>query len=502
MFSGSPHARDEVALPGRMFASRPMLLVLRTCAGVAVVVGITFVLHRVIPVNATTAGFLFLVAILLVATKAGIVEATLASVAAMLCFNFFFLPPIGTLTIANPQNWVALFAFLVTALTASHLSARAKRRALEAEAGRAEIERLYSLSRALLLTDATEPIGTQILRQIARTCECASVALYLQATNAVYRIGFPEGEVDEKLRDCVMRSVVIRDEPGDLIVAPIRLGRAPIGSLAVRGGRFSDAALHSLLNLVAINLERASSQEAVNQAEVAKQNQELKSTLIDAVAHELKTPLTSMKAATSDLLSAAPGAINAHQHELISIVDESADRLSMLVTDAIQLARIEGGTFRLNLADHLPYSLVNRALRRMKSFIDDHPITCSVPDDLPAVRVDAELIQIVITHLLDNAFKYSPSHSPIAILAHLAGDRVIIDVADQGHGIPEEDQEQVFRKFYRGRRDQHLQGTGMGLSIAREIMLAHGEDIWLSSQLGKGTTFSFSLPLSRGDTLQ
>lgn len=498
MFSGSPHARDEVALPG---ASRPMLLVLRTCAGVAVVLGITFVLHRVIPVNATTAGFLFLVAILLVAMKAGIVEATLASVAAMLCFNFFFLPPIGALTIANPQNWVALFAFLVTALTASHLSARAKRRALEAEAGRAEIERLYSLSRALLLTDPTEPIGTQILRQIAKTCECAS-ALYLHASNAVYRIGFREGEVDENLRDCVMRSVVIRDEPGDLIVAPIRLGRAPIGSLAVRGGRFSDAALHSLLNLVAINLERASSQEAVNQAEVAKQNQELKSTLIDAVAHEFKTPLTSMKAATSDLLSAAPGAINAHQHELISIVDESADRLSMLVTDAIQLARIEGGTFRLNLADHLPCSLVNRALRRMKSFTDDYPITCSVPDDLPAVRVDAELIQIVITHLLDNAFKYSPSHSPIAILAHLAGDRVIIDVADQGHGIPEEEQEQVFRKFYRGRRGQHLQGTGMGLAIAREIMLAHGEDIWLSSQLGKGTTFSFSLPLSRGDAIQ
>jgi two-component system, OmpR family, sensor histidine kinase KdpD len=492
----------ELGTPAIRPQRRPVLLLLRICSALGIVAAITFVLHRVIAVNATTAGFLFLVAILLVATKAGLLEAVIASVAAVLAFNLFFLPPIGTLTIADPQNWVALFAFLATSLTASHLSARAKRRALEAEAGRAEMERLYSFSRALLLNDPTQPMGTQTVRQIATTWECPCVALYIQATNEVYCIGFQESDVEAKLHECVLRSVVIRDEASNLIVAPIRLGGAPIGSLAIRGETFSDAALHSLLNLVAINLERAKSEEALNQAAVVKQSQELKSTLLDVMAHEFKTPLTSIKAATSDLLSASPSGVDAHQHELISIVDECADRLSSLVDDAIQLARIEGGTFRLNLGDHLPRSLVNRAVRQMKSFIEDRTITCSVPEDLPAVRVDAELIQIVIAHLLDNAFKYSPAHSPVTIAAHVAGDRIIIHVADQGHGITKEEQERVFRKFYRGKTDQHLRGTGMGLAIAREIMRAHGEDIWLSSELGLGTTFSFSLPLAKGGTLQ
>lgn len=486
----------QLGTPAVTSQRRPALFLVRICSALGVVAAITFVLHRVITVNATTAGFLFLVAVLLVATKAGLWEAVIASVAAMFAFNLFFLPPIGTLTIADPQNWVALFAFLATSLTASHLSARAKRRALEAEAGRAEMERLYSFSRALLLNDPTQPMGTETVRQIATTWECPSVALYLQATSEVYSIGLQESEVEARLHECVLRSVVFRDEARNLIVAPIRLGGAPIGSLAIGGETFSDAALHSLLNLVAINLERATSQEALNQAAVAKQSQELKSTLLDVVAHEFKTPLTSIKAVTSDLLSAS-GEVDAHQHELISIVDESADRLSSLVSDAIQLARIEGGTFRLNLGDHPPSSLVNRAVRQMKSFIEDRAITCSVPENLPAVRVDAELIQIVIAHLLDNAFKYSPPRSPVAIAAHVDGDRVIIDVADQGHGITKEEQEQVFRKFYRGKSDQHLRGTGMGLAIAREIMHAHGEEIWVSSELGRGTTFSFSLPITK-----
>ena len=140
----------------RASARKSFRLVLRVSASLAFIAATTFILFRVVPVNPTTAGFLFLVAILLIATKGGLVESTIASVAAMLCFNFFFLPPIGTLTIADPQNWVALFAFLATSLTASQLSARAKRRAVEAEERRGEVERLYALSRGLLLIDNSQ----------------------------------------------------------------------------------------------------------------------------------------------------------------------------------------------------------------------------------------------------------------------------------------------------------------------------------------------------------
>jgi two-component system sensor histidine kinase KdpD len=494
------HFRDKTDL--RSSARKDLWLLLRVAASVAFIAATTFVFFRVIPVNPTTAGFLYLVAILLIATNGGLVESTIASVAAMLCFNFFFLPPVGTLTIADPQNWVALFAFLATSLTASQLSARAKRRAVEAEERRGEVERLYALSRGMLLIDNSHEVGRQIVQQIAMTCEIPGVALYVRGTGELYQAGLANPDVGVKLRDAAVRSTVLKEDGTDLIVTPIRLGGEPIGSIGLNGCDLSDAALQSLLNLVAIGLERANSQKAVTQAEVARQSEELKSTLLDAIAHEFKTPLTSIKAVTTDLLSGTPNPLPAHQHELISIVDESADRLSKLVTDAIQLARIEGGTFRLNVGIHLPGSLVHAALRQMKSMIDERKVDVVVPDDLPPVRVDSELIQVVLTHLLDNALKYSPPDNPITVGARLGEGKVIVYVADKGHGISEAEQAQVFEKFYRGRNEKHLQGTGMGLAIAREIMRAHGEDIELTSTPGKGSEFSLGLPIAPGATPQ
>lgn len=472
----------------------------RIIAALGLVAAITFFFFRVAPVNQTTAGFFYLVAILLIATAGGVVESTIASAVAMLCFNYFFLPPIGTFTVADPRNWVALFAFLATSLIAGQLSARAKRRTEEAIDRQSEMERLYSLSRALLLTDAERPIAKQIVQQIAQAFEFRAAALYERSRGEIYRAGFDDmPEIDTQLKDAAVRSELLRDESKGVIVTPIRLGRQPIGSLALRGASLSDAALQSLLNLVAIWLERAFTEEAVNRAEVARRSEELKSTLLDAIAHEFKTPLTSIKAVTTDLLSEAASELPLHQRELISIADEGADRLSALVTEAIQLARIEGGKFQLNRGVHLPSSLILGALKQMKSLTDGRAINLSISHDLPPLWVDAELIRMVIAHLIDNALKYSPPATPILIGSRGADNRVIIYVCDQGPGIAEEEQPRIFDKFYRGTKETYLKGTGMGLAIAREIIHAHGEEIWVTSKLGQGSEFSFSLPVaSRG----
>jgi two-component system sensor histidine kinase KdpD len=336
------------------------------------------------------------------------------------------------------------------------------------------------------------------VQQIALTCEVPGVALYVKGTGELYQAGYTTLDVEARLRESAVRSAVLKDDAANLVITPIRLGGEPIGSLGLSGSAFSDAALESLLNLVAIGLERANSQKAVTQAEVAKQSEELKSTLLDAIAHEFKTPLTSIKAVTTDLLSGSSGTLEAHQQELITIADESTDRLSKLVTDAIQLARIEGGTFRLNLGVYFSSSLINTALRQMKSVIEERKINLNTSDDLPPVRVDAELIQIVLTHLLDNALKYSPPDNPITIGARLGegGGKVIVYLADKGQGITVQEQAQIFEKFYRGKSERHLQGTGMGLAIAREILRAHGEDIAVSSSPGQGSEFSFALPIA------
>lgn len=470
---------------------------LRLSLALGLVGVITVVFFRLIHVNATTVGFFYLVAILMIATAWGLLESTVASVAAMLCFNFFFFPPVGTFTVADPQNWVALFAFLATSLTASQLSARLKRQGKEAEDRRLEMERLYALSRALLLTDPTQSVAKQIAHQVARTFDFPAVALFDVHSGEIYRVG-PESlpAIEAKLREAVSQGTLFQDEAGKLTVTPIRLGGEPIGSLAVQGTFLSDAALQSVLNLVAVALERVRAQEAVNRAEVARQSEELKSTLLDAIAHEFKTPLTSIKAVTTDLLDPSTG-LQQQQRELVSIADEGADRLSRLVTEAIQLARIEGGKFHLNRGVHFPSSLISGALRQMKPLMEGRKVEVQAPDDLPLVVVDAELIQVVIHQLIDNALKYSLPAGAITIGAKASEGGVVISVADQGPGIPEEEQSRIFDKFYRSATERsQIKGTGMGLTVAREVLRAHGGDIWLKSSPGHGSEFYFSLPIA------
>ena len=324
------------------------------------------------------------------------------------------------------------------------------------------------------------------------------MALYDRAKGEVYRAG-PQSlpGIEARLREAVVGSTLFQEEGGNVIIIPIRLGGEPIGSLAVRGAALSDAALESLLNLVAVGLEKSRAQEAVNRAEVARQSEELKSTLLDAIAHEFKTPLTSIKAVTTDLLSDPAHALPQPQRELLTIADQGADRLDRLVTEAIQLARIEGGKFRLNQEVHFPSSLISAALRQMKPSTDGREVRVLARDDLPLVLVDSELIQTVIRQLLDNALKYSPPDGSITIAAEADGDRVVISVADQGQGISEEDQARIFDKFYRSIKDRHqIQGTGMGLPIAREILRAHGGELWVKSNPGQGSRFCFSLPIA------
>ena len=476
-------------------------LPVRIAVALGSVAALTVVFVRAIHVNATTVGFFYLVDILVVATVWGFWEAAVASVVAMLCFNFYFLPPVGTFTVADPQNWVALFTFLATSLTASQLSARLKRQTKEALDRQREIERLYALSRAILLTEPGQSATKQIAHQIAHTFDCPAVALYDRSTDEVYLAG-PEGflEIDGKLRESAMRSTMRHEEVENIVVAPIRLGGEPTGSLAIKHAYMSDAALQSLLNLVAVGLEKARAQDAVNRAEVARQSEELKSTLLDAIAHEFKTPLTSVKAVTTDLLSNPDEPLSQQQRGLLTIADEGADRIARLVNEAIQLARIEGGKFQLNREVHFPSSLLAAAVRQTKPLTAGRELRVEAADDLPLVLVDAELTQMVIAHLIDNAVKYSPQGSPILVGARADDSGVIIYVTDQGLGMTEQDRSRIFDKFYRGSKGQHLTGTGMGLAIAREIIRAHGKEISVRSNPGEGSEFYFSLPIAPAES--
>jgi two-component system sensor histidine kinase KdpD len=472
----------------------------RSALSLAIVAAITAICSSVVSVNATTAGFAYLLGVLGIATAWGLIEAVIAAVAAMLCFNFFFLPPVGHFTISDPQNWVALFAFLATALIASHVSDREKKQAQEAKARQRETEQLYALSRFILMTDPAQSVGRQVAQHIAEIFECRAVALYDSTTAEVFRGGAEEfSDADQSAIEGKLKQVALQGTSfsgNSALTRAVVLGGRPIGSLAMKGVSISDGALQALLNLVAIALERVRTEETASRAEAARQSEEFKSTLLDAIAHEFKTPLTSIKAASTSILSSS-APLSSHLQELATIIDEEADRLSLLVTEAVRMAQIDAGKVRLDRAPLKVADLLHRVLDHFASQAEGRELKLIAGDALPEIVADRDLIALALRQLIDNALKYSPPGSPVSVGAEIKGANVIVRVRDSGPGIPERERERIFEKFYRRQNARaHVPGTGLGLYIAREIVRAHGGDAWVEGEPGAGSEFCISLPIN------
>lgn len=352
-------------------------------------------------INSTTVSLALLLAVLFVAMAFGSKPALLASVLGMLGFNFFFLPPYHTLTIADPQNWIALTAFFITALAVGQLSARARRRAKEAEAGKLEIRRLY-----------------------------------------------------DELRDA---------------------------------------------------FDRASEAEAV------KRSERLKSALLDAVTHDIRTPLTSIKASATllledrDELDGATKLSPEEQQAMLEVITHGADRLDRFVEGVVDLARIDAGALSLHRNWRSVDDLIDAALTQAEPLTRKHQIEVAVREELPVVRVDGRAVAEVIYTLLDNACKYAPPQTRITIGARRdARGSIEVSVEDQGPGIPTQYRERVFERFYRmagnGFPASHGSGIGMGLAIAKGLVEAHGGRIWIEdAHTGKGTRVVFTVPVADSD---
>jgi two-component system, OmpR family, sensor histidine kinase KdpD len=465
---------------------------------ITIVAGIAFIYRHLLVVNQTTVALTFLLAILAVSAVWGMTVSVLMSVVAMLVFNYNFLPPIGKFTIADPQNWVALGAFLVTSIMGSQLSARIRREADEAHSRRREIERLYKFSQKLLGEGNVIQLMNAIPNYTVESFEAGAAELFLPQKEKFYRSGYGAAHLDEeKMKSAFDRDEMTIDVQQSIYFVPVRLGVRAIGSLGISGARLSRQTLDAVSSLVAIAIERARAVEQLGQTEAERQGEQLKSALLDSVTHDFRTPLTSMKAAVTSLLAncdtSAP-----QGRELLSIIDEECDRLNHLVDEAAEMARLEAGEVELHFEPTSIADIVQGALALSRSSLGAREVKVNIAPDTPPVEADPDRAQDILVKLIDNANLYSPKDQPITITAELNGDNVTTSVADRGPGIDDFEQGMIFDKFYRGKDQRYLvRGTGMGLPIAKAIVTAHKGTIGVTSQLGHGSVFSFSLPVSR-----
>ena len=451
--------------------------------------------YRRLPVNPTTVALTFLLVVLLLASRWGLTVAITTAVVATLAFNYYFLPPIHTFTIADPQNWIALLAFLASAIVASRLAERARREALNATRRRKEVERLYSLSQQLLATDNVMELLNSIPHYVRDAFGLKAAAMFLPKRKAVYRTGVDHPELSEEQLESVSgRGELVVDEEQQLCFVPLRIGVKPVGSLGLEGSVLSRETLEAVGSLIAISIERAGAVETLTRAEAARESETLRSALLDSVTHEFRTPLTSIKASVTTLLS-TPQIDSEGQKELLTVIDEETDRLNRLVGEAAEMAQLDAQQVELRRETYTVRRVVEAALEKSKQLLAGREVKLQLPESLPPVRIDLERIAEVLVQLLENAAKYSPAGTPITISAEPAGKMVDIGVADRGPGIDDMEQSLVFEKFYRGRDQRYrVQGTGMGLAIAKAIVEAHGGTIGVTSQLGSGSVFHFTVP--------
>jgi two-component system sensor histidine kinase KdpD len=377
--------------------------------------GIVLVYHRWLHVNPTTVALSLLLLILLLAAAWGMRYAVVLSVAATIAYNYYFLPPIGTFTIADPQNWLALFAFLSTAIIASRLSDQARDEALDARARQRELEVLFRLSRELLHSDSVTALLSAAPSAVASVTGAGSALLYLLDGERLYQAGDSTiTEVELPHLHQLALSITSATRDGEEMQIPLRSGVRPTGLVVLRGATLSIDTADAIGGLISISIDRGQALESLARGEVAKESERLRTLMIDSITHELRTPLTSIKGAATTLLG---GKVQAEDtHELLTIIDEECDRLDRLVAEAVEMAQLDAQQVQMHFGMVSVRELIDDALQTSSWVEEQHPVEVRVPADLE-VWADREFAQNVIANLLENAVKYSPAGTPILVTA-------------------------------------------------------------------------------------
>jgi two-component system sensor histidine kinase KdpD len=461
--------------------------------------------------NPTVVGLSFLLVVLLVAAVSSLRTAAAASVVAVLTLNYFFMPPVGTFVLDDPQDWVALLVFAAVSIVASRLSLTARSRAEEALARRDELARLFDLSRDILLGgEGDEAIG-ELARHMARRFGFDFVGVCLPEPGGwrVYgssdTVTLDRAELDQALAaargalefDAITRSygghrTLPRPDGVVVTLVPLRLGMRATGLLAAAGRPSEPGTLDAIAGLTAMAIERAKMLDERRDAERVRQEAELKTALLASLGHDLKTPLTAIAVAAGNLR--APGSSDELRRDQIEVIEVEVSRLSRLFQNIVDMARIETGAVAAEREWVHPADIVDAAVRQVQHALQDHPLELDV-DTPGSAQVDPRLTSTALAHVLENAGQYAAAGTPIGVTAKTGEDGLTLSVRDRGPGIAAQDLEHLFEQFYRGAGARHRSfGTGMGLAITRGLLAAEGGRVWAENRPEGGACFILNIP--------
>jgi two-component system sensor histidine kinase KdpD len=449
--------------------------------------------------NSTTAGMVFLALVVWAATQAGL---TLSLYIAALCavsFDFFFLLPFHTFWLAGAQQWIDMLTFAACCLAVSRVAEKARLQTRQAQQRRRDVERLYELSQELMLYEDAEKLIRDLPRLIHHIFSLDGVVLYVSERDQFYASTSElPMSIQASLRAMTQSPNPTLAIPGDLTARPLMLGMNPVGAMAWRGAEMSREVSTAVCAQVAIVIARSIAVETSARAEAAREGERLRTALTDSLTHELRTPLTSIRAAATTLLEA--GSMDeADRRDMVSIIDEEAARLDLLIGDAVEMAEIDANAVAVRLVPQHPGALIDQAIEASRKTLARHLITIAsaspCESDEPA-WFDSHLIGRVLHHLLENAASYTPPGSIVTLSSRRTDDRLEFCVEDNGPGIDTLDLPLIFERFYRGKRKTTAaKGSGMGLAITRAILAAHGGGIEATNVAGGGAKFHFWVPL-------
>jgi two-component system sensor histidine kinase KdpD len=472
-----------------------MRRLLRSAMTVPIIAMVAVVAYRC-HAKPLTAGLIDLALVMLIAFRWGFLEAAIASVAGVACLDFFYMPPIFSLYERDPQDWISSLIFATIGLLVSRFADRLRKDAVDTHHERARLEKLYLTSRDIIMMDRRQEVGAQLTSLIADLFKVDAVAIW-DARELRMDRGGREIVADDEVRAIYFQELVENDPASCKFKRVLRLGVSPVGALYIQApthsGYLDSRSVDAIASLAAIALERAHSFIAESNAEAAKRSEQLRSAVLDGLAHAFKSPLATIHTASSGLLE-IPG-LGSTEKELATLIEEEAGRLANLTDKVLQTAKLDEGQIEV---DDEKIDLDEFAQQCHEWFghsLADHPLRLTREPSANHVWADSHLLQMALLQLVDNASKYARPASPITLCIRSTDSEIVFSVQNEGSYIPPEERQRIFERFYRSPETQYkASGTGIGLSVTKRIAEVHHGRVWVESEPETSTRFFLALP--------